>query len=86
MWHPNGKYYKYSLGEARVKAVEDAIIQNGEAIINLHYYNYGPRMTKENAIRYYNSKLRPYWLQNLDDSIPLNKRDAVLDYLLGVNK
>ena len=83
MKHPNGNYYKYSYGEAKVKAIEDAEIINGIAETDLQSYQFGPRMSREMAVKYYNKKLEPYWLDSLDERIPLNKRKKVLDYLLG---
>lgn len=84
MNHPNGKYYNHSYGEAKVKAKDSAEISKGVAIVRVEKYQYGPRMTKEFAAKYYNDKLRWYWLDKLDKRIPYNKRKKALNYLLGV--
>lgn len=44
------------------------------------------RMDRKEAIKYYNNKIRPYWLSQLDQKIPVNKREMVLNYLLGKTK
>ena len=83
MNHPNGKHYNYSYGEAKVKAKDEAIISNGECIVRIDKYQYGPRMTRESAAKYYNDKLRHYWLDRLDKRIPYSMRKKVLDYMIG---
>ena len=84
MNHPNGKYYNYSYGEAKVKAKEEAPISNGECIVRIDKYQYGPRMTREFASKYYNNKIRFYWLDKMDKRIPYWLRKKALNYLLGV--
>jgi hypothetical protein len=83
MLHPDGKLYNNSYGEARIKAIDDANIIKGEAIIKINNYLYGPKMSKKEAGKYYNEKLRCYWLENLDKRIPFRKRNKILRYLLG---
>ena len=83
MNYQNGKHYNYSYGEAKVKAKDNAIISNGEAIVRVDKYQYAPRMTREFAVKYYNEKLRHYWLDRLDKRIPYDLRGKALDYMMG---
>lgn len=77
----NGKHYNYTYGEAVMKARESYDVEDGIALLNIPPH--APQLTKEEAIKYYNKKLRVYWLENLSDSIPVNKKEKALDYLLG---
>lgn len=86
MNHPNGKHYNYSYGEAKVKAKDNAEISQGVAIVRVDKYQYGPRMSRDIAVKYYNDKLRHYWLDRLDKRIPYGKRKKALNYLLGAGE
>ena len=83
MKHPNGSYYKYSYGEAKIKAKYDAVIENGLAKIDIESYQYAPRMKRDDAIDYYNAKMLPLWLNQMDKRIPYKFRKKALYYALG---
>jgi hypothetical protein len=83
MNHPNGEHYNHSYGEAKWKAKEEAPIVKGEAVVRVERYQHGPRMLRANAVKYYNEKLRHYWLDRLDKRIPYGQRKKALKYLLG---
>ena len=73
-------------GEAIIKIRDSAPIENGLINLNMRKLRPKPRMEKCNASEYYNKKLRRYWMQQLDSRIPLQRREKILDYLLGNTK
>ena len=85
MLHPNGKYYRFSYGEARLFEKENITLKNGEMVEALKQHNIAPRMTRKEAVEYYNKKLDKIWLDSLCDSIPANKKLFALNILLGRN-
>lgn len=48
-----------------------------------HIYCDSKPMEREEAIRYYNNKLLPYWLNNMGDNIAPKNRRKALNLLLG---
>lgn len=72
---------KLTFGEAVMIAREGVTSVKGEMMMSkpLHM----PRMPRALIIHYYNYKLRKYWKEQLDVSIPKAKREKALDYLLG---
>ena len=62
-----GKTYKYTFGEALNMSKSICHITKGQYVATLP--THAPRLTREEAIQYYNKKLREYWKTITNKSI-----------------
>lgn len=78
--------YRYSYGEAILRARDLAFekpIEDGVVRLGIGALEHAPKMTRKDAVDYYNKKLEWYWLDRMDKRIPFRKRKKALNYLLG---
>ena len=68
-------------GEAAIIKQSSSRCENGEVVFD--DIKLPKRMNNEDAIIYYNDKLYGHWLSELDKRIPVNKREKVLNTMLG---
>lgn len=72
-------------GEAWFAVEQSVELINGEFIPSLKIKIPDP-MPREEALTYYGAKLRSYWMENLDERIPVRMREKALDYLIKGGK
>jgi len=70
-------------GEQYVMMKDSMRLENGKFKVDDSFTQSIRPMPKHKAIEYYNEKLRNYWLENLDESIPKRFRSIAINFLLG---
>lgn len=81
--------HEMTYGEAEVRRWSNIDIIKGEAVPSIKIINIPPKLSGEldgkggsPAGRHTNKKLEKIWEKHLDDSIPANRREAVVKYLM----
>lgn len=72
-------------GEAWFQEESSMELIKGEWVVTDPAGKIPPPLPRKDAVRYYNSKLFDYWLEKLDERIPVKRREKALSLMMFGN-